>query len=123
MQNTLLSLFIMQRCTGEAEGEANYIYILGLLADGFVQSDLQILSHCYTDGSGCHARCNCSSGAIWGLVSCSRTHAVRGDPEFEPATFWLLDDPLYLLSYSRKNVEWENLKNEKPFSPVVRMSQ
>lgn len=55
-QNTLLSLLIMQRCTGEAEGEKCLVIILTWLSQ-------------------------------------------------------------------RENVEWEILKNEKPFSPVVRMSQ
>ena len=32
-----------------------YIFVEGILADRFVQSD--IFSHSYTDGSGCHARC------------------------------------------------------------------
>ena len=40
---------------------------------------------------------NSSSRAIWGiLLKDTSTHMG-----FEPATFWLLDDPLYLLSYSR----------------------
>lgn len=40
---------------------------------------------------------NGSSGAIWGSVSCSSS---RGNQGFEPVTVRLLDDPLYLLSYS-----------------------
>ena len=47
---------------------------------------------------------NCTAGAIWGSVSCSRTlwHAAQlspGELGFEPVTFRSLDDLLYLLSY------------------------
>ena len=50
-----------------------YIYILGHLADAFVQSDLQYFIQTFTDGSGCHA--------VWGSVSCPRTvqHADQGN--------------------------------------------
>ena len=48
---------------------------------------------------------NCTSGAIWGSLSCSRTlqHAAQLSPELgsEPATFRSLVNLLHLLSYSR----------------------
>ena len=66
----------------------NYSYISGHLADAFVQSDLQTVSHSYTDGM---QGASCSSGAIWGSVSCSRMlqHAARGswDSNQQPSNY------------------------------------
>ena len=48
---------------------------------------------------------NCTSQAIWGSVSCSRTlqHAAQLSPGlvFEPAILWSLANLLYPLTYSR----------------------
>ena len=58
--------------------------------------------------------------AMWGSVSCSRTHAAQPclEPGFEPATFRSLVYLLYLLSYcsctllsSRTNIEVTSLYN------------
>lgn len=42
---------------------------------------------------------NCSSGPIWGSASCP---GDQGSGGFEMSTFQSLDDPLYLLCYSRE---------------------
>lgn len=40
--------------------------------------------------------------AVWGNVGLSVLHKACGqrEPDIEPSTFWLLDDPLYLQSHS-----------------------
>ena len=55
------------------------------------------------------------SGAIWSLVSCSRTlwpaaQLSLGEPEFEPATFQSLANLLYPLSYSRPLIKCLRMK-------------
>ena len=71
-------------------------------------------THSYTDGRGCHEKCQLLIRCSWFGVRClaqGHFNMHLGGPGFEPAPFKLLDNLLYLLSYSHP--EWKLYSTEE----------
>lgn len=75
--------------------------------NSIVQSDLQhTCSFTQSHGRGCHLRCQLLIRGNLGLLAQGHFNIFNfnwGSQGFEPRTFWKLDDPLYLLRYSRSD--------------------